>query len=65
MGNASPEAATTATGGAAVTGAKVAAEASEAAAAAVARVQPPRPSNWGTITKLQKKTWFHRPGFMD
>ena len=33
--------------------------ASEAAAAAVARVRPPRPSNWGAMTKKQKKNWHH------
>ena len=37
-----------------------AAEASGAAAAA--GVRPPRPSNWGTLTKKQKKNWFHRHG---
>jgi len=52
----------TAAGEAEARGAKAAAEASEAAAAAPARVQPPRPSNWGTMTKLQKKTRLHRHG---
>ena len=62
MSNASAEAAMTAAGEAEATGAKAAAGASEAAAAAPARVQPPRPSNWGNMSKLQKKNWFHRHG---
>ena len=39
-----------------------AAGASEAAAAAAARVRPPRPSNWGTMTKNQKTNWRARHG---
>ena len=39
------------------------AETSEpAAAAAAARVRPPRPSNWGTMTKNQKTNWRARHG---
>jgi len=39
-----------------------AAEAPEAETAAAARVRSPRPSNWGAITKTQKRHWFHRHG---
>jgi len=41
---------------------KDAAEAPEAAAAAVARVRPPRPADWGTITRGQRKYWKQHGG---
>jgi len=37
-----------------------AAEASEEVSAATARVRPPRPSNWGAMTKNQKKNLINR-----
>ena len=62
-GDASAEAARTAAGGAAENGPGAplatthgpAAEALEATAAAAVRVQPPRPSNWGLITRKQRE----------
>jgi len=36
------------------------AEAPVAAAAAEVEVRPPRPSNWGSMTKHQKKNWRRR-----
>ena len=39
-----------------------AAEASESEAAAAARVRPPRPSNWGTMTRVQRKMWKKQGG---
>jgi len=34
-----------------------AAEAPVAAAAAAVRVRPPRPANWGTMTRVQRRKW--------
>jgi len=39
-----------------------AAEPLEATAAAAAGVRPPRPSNWSTMTKDQKRRWCKRGG---
>jgi len=53
LGNASEETARTAADGAAKHG---------PGAVATAGVRPPRPSNWGSMTKTQKRHWFHRHG---
>ena len=37
-------------------------ETAVAVAAAAARVRPPRPSNWGAMTKDQKRHWCKRGG---
>jgi len=37
-------------------------DAAGASETAVARVQPPRPSNWGAITLSQKKNWKQQGG---
>jgi len=39
-----------------------AAEASEAAAVAAAQVRPPRPADWGTMTRGQRKYWKRQGG---
>ena len=56
MGNASAEAATTAAGGAAATGAKAAAEA-ESVADGAPSSQRPKPAKWGSMTKAQRDSW--------
>jgi len=53
MGNASAEAAISVADGAAEDGPGV---------LAAAGVRPPRPRNWGSMTKTQKRHWFHRHG---
>jgi len=59
MGNAGVEAAAAAAGGAAEYGPGAAAE---AAAGTAAGLRPPRPSNWGLMTRGQKKNWKQREG---
>ena len=57
MGNAGAEAAAAAAGGAAGDGSGAAAE---AAAGTAAGVRPPRPANWGSMSKNQKLNWRRR-----
>ena len=59
MGNTGVEAAAAAAGGAAEYGSGAAAE---AAAGTAAGVWPPRPADWGTMTRSQRHRWKQRGG---